>query len=345
MMSQADTDRFMLFAREALGLTPLTQVALSPLAGRGSDRSFYRISSNASGSAILIHYNAGRIENAYYAEIDLFLHSIGVAVPALIRHDPEQCLMLMEDLGDIDLWSLRETTWDIRRTLYQRTLAVAHRLHAFPETDFPAQRVRLMQGFDADLYRWERGYFRTNFVEALCEVVLEPALKRELEAELSALAERLDNGPRCLLHRDLQSQNVIIRNGEPFLIDFQGMRFGNALYDLGSLLCDPYVMFSNDEREELLSFYYALTGRDHRWPDWYVFRTHFWEASTQRLMQALGAYGFLGLKKGLNAYLVHVPAGLHNLRDAASNAPSLSRLRELLNTCEEALAQRRRSEE
>jgi hypothetical protein len=315
-------------------------MALSPLAGRGSDRSFFRAEWEAGGSAILIHYNPGRIENAYYAEIDLFLHAIGVAVPALIRHDPGRCLMLMEDMGDADLWSLRNTAWDARRTLYQETLAVVHRLHTFPETNFPADRVRLMPGFDPDLYRWERDYFKANFVGALCGVALEPALERELELELSALAARLHAGRRCLLHRDLQSQNVMIRNGEPFLIDFQGMRFGNPLYDLGSLLYDPYVTFSNDEREELLSFYYALADREHGMPDWPTFTTRFREAAAQRLMQALGAYGFLGLKKGLRSYLEHVPAGFRNLREAVSDAPSLSRLSEALTVCEEAMVRR-----
>ncbi len=125
---------------------------------------------------------------------------------------------------------------------------------------------------------------------------------------------------RSLIHRDLQSQNVMIRNGEPFLIDFQGMRFGSPFYDLGSLLCDPYVNFPNGERDELLFFYYGLS----KWNlDWTTFQNTFWEASAQRLMQALGAYGFLGQKKGLKAYLEHIPAGLHNLHLAASQVSSL----------------------
>ena len=86
-----------------------------------------------------------------------------------------------------------------------------------------------------------------------------------------------------------------------------------------------------------------LTDRDHNWRDWQTFRMHFWEASAQRLMQALGAYGFLGLRKGLTSYLEHVPAGLRILRDAAFNAPSLPRLRDVLETCETAIAQHRPS--
>jgi aminoglycoside/choline kinase family phosphotransferase len=116
------------------------------------------------------------------------------------------------------------------------------------------------------------------------------------------------------------------------------MRIGCLFYDLGSLLNDPYVDFSEDEQYELLSFYYALTKRDLDWP---TFQNYFWEASAQRLMQALGAYGFLGLKKGLKAFLDHIPAGVRNLYQATSHLASLPRLRELSQACQGVIKQKR----
>ena len=322
------------FAREALGLPESIFVNLSPLAGRGSDRAFFRLEWNQRDSAILVHYDPKRIENTYYSDIAAFLRDIDVPVPCLIRHDPACCLIVIEDLGDIDLFSLRETPWETRRDLYQKTLSIMHRLHSFPEKNFPSGRVRLMESFGPDLYRWERTYFRDHFVRNVCRIELEPSFERELEAELSSLAGRLAGTRRSLVHRDLQSQNVMIRNQEPFLIDFQGMRFGSPFYDLGSLLCDPYVTLSSSERDELLSFYYGLSTWDL---DWVTFQNTFWEASAQRLMQALGAYGFLGLKKGLKAFLDHIPAGLRNLQRATSQVASLPRLRELALKCQNAI--------
>jgi hypothetical protein len=287
-------------------------------------------------SAILVDYDPRRTENQYYAEIAGFLGEIGVPAPRVIRHDPAACLLLMEDLGDADLWSFRKAPWEVREPLYQKTLTLLRRLQAVPESGFPSGRVRLMQGFGAELYRWERDYFREHFVRKVCGIQLEPARERVLEAELSALADRLSETGRCLVHRDLQSQNVMIRGGEPFLIDFQGMRFGSPFYDLGSLLWDPYVVLSDREREGLLSFYYRLSPRGRAWEP---FRENFWEASAQRLMQALGAYGFLGLQKGLGAFLEHIPAGLGNLLRAASLAASLPRLQELVLACQKKAAE------
>jgi aminoglycoside/choline kinase family phosphotransferase len=326
------------FAREALGLSEPTSIELFPFEGRGSDRTFFRLRWSQKDSAILVHYDPKRVENTYYADIAVFLRDIDVPVPRLIRHDPTGCLIVMEDLGDTDLWSLRKTPWETRRTLYQKTLTIAHRLHSFPEKDFPLAPVRLMEGFGPDLYRWERDYFRDHFVRDACGIELEPALERELEAELSNLAERLAAGIRCLVHRDLQSQNVMIRDGEPSLIDFQGMRFGSPFYDLASLLFDPYVTSSDVEQDELLPFYYGLSKWDL---DWFTFLNYFWEASAQRLMQALGAYGFLGLQKGFKSYLQHIPTGLRNLHRAASRVPSLPRLQELSVTCQKVIEQKR----
>jgi len=318
------------FAQASLGLPGLTLLELVPLPVRGSDRSFFRITWNDGASAILVRYDPVRVENAYYADIAVFIRSINVPAPAIFGHDPVRCLMVMEDMGNIDLWSFRTSPWDVRRALYCKTLEAAHRLHAFSIKDFPSEKVRLMDGFDTALYRWERDYFREHFVGGVCGIVPEPSLAKGLEDELAALAESLGGTESCLVHRDLQSQNVMIREGEVFLIDFQGMRFGSRFYDLGSLLNDPYAAFSEEELLDLLGFYYGLSKKDIKWP---LFVECFWKASAQRLMQALGAYGFLGRTKGLRSFLDHIPSGISNLHRSVTRVSSLPLLRELTEKC------------
>lgn len=325
---------FIEFARKALGLAESATIEIIPLSGRGSDRAFFRLTWDTTNSAILIKYDPIRTENAYYGDIAGFLKGINVPVPSLILHDPHLCLMLMEDLGDNDLWTLRNEPWEKRKILYEKALAIVQRLHSFPLEEFPLTKVKLMAPFGPELYKWERDYFRDNFVKGVCGIELEPVSARELETELSALAGRLHTSSHSLVHRDLQSQNVLVRNEEPYLIDFQGMRFGSPFYDLGSLLCDPYVRFSESERDKLLVFYHGLSKRGVDLSD---FRQLFWEASVQRLMQALGAYGFLGLKKGLTIFLDHIPAGLANIQHAASCVLTLPHLRELLEKCQQRI--------
>jgi N-acetylmuramate 1-kinase len=320
------------FCLESLGIPSPASLQIFPLARRGSDRVFFRLKWPPEKSAVLIQYDPRRRENAYYAEIAGFLAEIAVPVPRIIRHDPEARLLILEDLGEEDLWSFRSAPRERRKALYEKTLRAVYRLHSFPEKEFPGDRVRLIEPFGPELYRWERAYFREHFTDGFCGIKPEPSFERKLEGELAALAERLSAGRPCLVHRDLQSQNVMIRGGEPVFIDFQGLRFGNAFYDLGSLLCDPYAALAEREREELLSFYFRLGPGARSWSD---FRIRFWEASAQRLMQALGAFGFLGSRKGLEIFWEHIPAGLRALEQAAQ-AASLPLLAKAADACREA---------
>jgi len=88
---------------------------------------------------------------------------------------------------------------------------------------------------------------------------------------------------------------------------------------------------------DLLLYYYNLSKQDLSWKD---FQKMFWETSAQRLMQALGAYGFLGLKKGLKAFFEHIPAGVQNLHLAASRVTSLPCLQQLSIGCQRAIEQK-----
>jgi N-acetylmuramate 1-kinase len=327
-------ETMIMFAREAIGIGPDEDMQFIPLAGRGSDRSYFRLRWGTAHSAILVSYDPRRIENTYYDGITRFLQANEIPVPAIMSHDPHRCLMIQEDLGDTDLWSMRTFPWETRKSMYRKTLAVAHSLHGYPEESFPADRVKLTEAFGPDLYRWERHYFLDHFVRDLCALEHGSIHAPDLENELAQLADRLSGYTRSLVHRDLQSQNVLIRDDTPFLIDFQGMRFGNRFYDLASLLCDPYVSFTAEERGELLYHYYQLSSPESDWND---FEMMFWEASVQRLMQALGAYGYLGRVRRLTGYFCHIPQALRNLVTAVENVHTLPVLSDLCGKCRNVL--------
>ena len=133
---------------------------------------------------------------------------------------------------------------------------------------------------------------------------------------LPAIAEKLAQLPRVLVHRDFQSQNILLRNGQAYLIDFQGMRPGLAHYDLASLLCDPYVDLNQTERDELLEHYCA--GKPSA-----EFLEILRLCAMQRLMQALGAYGFLGLVKDHKHFLQHIPKAVRSLREVVAGISGL----------------------
>ena len=329
------------FVHDSLGLAEDVPVRMEAIPGGGSDRAFTRCTTG-DRTFVLMQYGVEREENALSVPVGRFLAGIGVRVPVIMGHDPTRRLVLMEDLGETDLWSRRNEPWIVREELYRRTLAMAARLHAFPLNAFPGGSSGHMPAFGPDLYRWERNYFREQFVQGFCGLSMAPAFASALEEELSTLAGRIMETPPCLVHRDLQSQNIMIADGVPVWIDFQGMRPGSPFYDVASLLCDPYVSFTEEERLALLRYYADGISHGLAWPEVIV---RFREAAVQRLMQALGAYGFLGLKQGKISFLSHIPRAIDHLERAAAHSPDLPCLRELIERCRRTLPRASESRE
>jgi hypothetical protein len=299
-------------------------VAVAPIEKGGSGRRFWRV--HAGGiSFILVRYGEDRPENKHYVAIARFLAGVGVRVPVIHFHDEPDGLILMEDAGDADLWSFRGAPWMQRRALYQRTLDQALILHTQAHLAPGASELKFLQPvFDAALYRWEQDYFFEHCLRRHFGIDEMPC-----RARLHEIADELAAEPRCLVHRDFQSQNVLVRAGEVCLIDFQGLRPGLAAYDLASLLLDPYVELTPEEREELLAHYLSGLHGPGR-ADNPQFRALYDRCALQRLMQALGAYGKLGHADGRTQFLAHIPTAIARLREVAPRIEGLEELGEAL---------------
>jgi aminoglycoside/choline kinase family phosphotransferase len=306
------------------------KVRITPIEKGGSDRKFYRVRCSPEQTIVLVKYNLEREENRHYVQIAEFLAAHQIQAPKIYFHDPAEGLIWIEDLGKADLWSYREEAWLVRRAFYESALDEIVKLHGLPETAMRSIHQSIPAGFDAPLYRWEQSYFFENCLGRFFGVAEESLSELSALPVLGEIAERLAERPRVLVHRDFQSQNIIIRNRQAHLIDFQGMRPGLAEYDLASLLFDPYVTFSRAECEELLAYYEAKRN-DGGNPVAADSREIFRLCGIQRLMQALGAYGFLGLVKGNKAFLDHIPAAMESLRSLVAEIPDLRKLGALLD--------------
>ena len=301
------------------------QVEITPIEKGGSDRKFYRVRSAPEQTLILVKYNLEREENRLYVQVAEFLAANGIRTPRVYFHDAVEGLMWIEDLGETDLWSYRDDNWVARRALYDSALEQVAKLHALPNEAADGIRKDFPPEFDAALYTWEQQYFFENCLGR--HFGMDDDERAELAAlpALQEIPSRLAELPRVLVHRDFQSQNIIIRNGEAYLIDFQGMRPGLAEYDLASLLYDPYVTLSTREREQLFGDYCAARAALGQ-PVTHQCEELLRLCALQRLMQALGAYGFLGLVKGNKAFLAHIPAALASLRGIVAQIPGAEKL-------------------
>ena len=301
------------------------EIKIAPIEKGGSDRRFYRVRCSPEQTLILVKYNLEREENRHYVQIAQFLATYGIRAPKVYYHDPSEGLIWLEDLGERDLFSYRDESWLVRRAFYESALDEVARLHRLPESVCIEMREHLPAEFNAALYVWEQNYFFENCLGRHFKI---DKVKLAALATLPALreiAERLSRLPRVLVHRDFQSQNILMRNGQAYLIDFQGMRPGLAEYDLASLLFDPYVDLSSEERTELIDYYKKMQAENGRIVNGEFDKT-LRSCAMQRLMQALGAYGFLGLVKGHEQFLKHIPAAMKSLSSIVSRIDGLDKL-------------------
>ena len=315
------TDRLLKQTRMHFPRFAVDDIKITPIEKGGSDRKFYRVQCSPEQTLILVKYDLDREENRHYVEIAQFLERHKIRAPKIYFHDPTEGLIWIEDLGERDLFGYREESWIVRRAFYESALDEVAKLHRLPDT--AAAHLKLPAEFNAALYRWEQNYFLENCLGR--HFGLDQATIDEL-ANLPALgeiAEHLGDLPRVLVHRDFQSQNIIIRNGQAYLIDFQGMRPGLAEYDLASLLYDPYVELSAGEQNELVAHYCGDTPGAE-------FLETLRLCAMQRLMQALGAYGFLGLVKGHKHFLQHVPRAMKVLCQIVAQIDGLDSFKNLL---------------
>lgn len=274
-----------------------------------STRAFYRFSKGGEKLVGCFYSDLPR-ENFLYAPIAEFLCGCGVPVPKILYHDAQKRIIVMEDAGARDIGELPPAE---RRGAYFTALRAAKILHTKASEKFAANPIELCPPFDADLYRWEQDYFYRECAQGVFGINIPRP-----DSDFEVLTRRLLDFPRRLLFRDFQSQNVMVSEGGDIrVIDFQGMRLGNPFYDVASLLFDPYVEklggeFIDDALGEYLNFL-----PDASFPGFAESREMLNFAGVERLLQALGAYGFLSAKKGKTGYAKYFAPAATNLLGCA----------------------------
>ncbi len=300
--------------RAVLGRMLGTDVSAEAFEPRGSDRTFLRLRGSLAG-ALLIRYGRERPENERYAGHARFLAGLGVRVPRILADNPAARFLVMEDLGDRTLADVIAGAADRRIvTAYAAVVRAMARWHVAGAAAARRRRRGLEEPFGPVLFEREHRLFLDQFLAGRLHA---PApLAAAVARDLKTVASWLADAPPVLLHRDLQSSNVLWVRGAPAFIDFQGMRYGPAMYDLASLLCDPYVAIPPAVRERALAVYVAEVGARTARPDLFA------AAAVQRLTQALGAYARLGAIRGAERFLRHIPPALALLAGAIRGCPA-----------------------
>ena len=289
---------------------------VQPLQGQlgGSGRKIIRLV-GGNISVIGILYDV-RDENAAFLEFSRHFRQHGLPVPEIYGQDLDQGAYLEEDLGDTSLFEFLSShragdqVGPAAVEAYRKVIATLPRFQVEAGRDLNYKVCYPRGSFDRQSISWDLNYFKYYFLRLAGIPFSEQALEDDFRSLTKFL---LSAGRDYFLYRDFQSRNIMLREGQPFFLDYQGGRKGALQYDVASLLYDAKADLPPELRQQLLDHYLDMLAgfvdvkRE-------AFMHHYYAYVYIRIMQALGAYGFRGFYERKVHFLQSVPYALKNLR-------------------------------
>lgn len=286
---------------------------IEPLPAHGSDRQYYRIF--GTGKTAIGAHNQDKAENKAFLTFSKHFYGSGLNVPQIYAEDLENDVYLEQDLGDITLFSYLSDSKkdnvfsnDIVK-IYEKVIEQLPRfqIEAAKNLDYSVCYPR--NSFDKQSMMWDLNYFKYYFLKLSKIPFDEQKLEDDFQVFTDFLLKAENN---FFLYRDFQSRNVMLLEGTPYFIDYQGGRKGALQYDVASLLYDAKADIPKDIREYLLNKYIEVASRYIK-IDRSTFLEFYYGFVYVRIMQALGAYGFRGFYERKTHFLKSVPYAIRNL--------------------------------
>ena len=310
------------------------------LKGDASNRSYYRVGTAPESWVLMVMPvdSLTRSEEASkgpvptelpFVNVHRYLTGLGIRVPKILRFDEPAGMMVLEDLTD-QTFEQALATGD-RTALYTQAVQLLAQLRARAEKKVDPTCLAFTRAFDEELYDWELHHFREWGLEAWSGKTPTNAERAELDAWFKRIAAELAAAPRGFTHRDYQSRNLMVKNGELVVIDFQDALQGPRQYDLVALLRDSYVELPKDFVDAMLDAYieaFAKETGERIEPA--PFKAFFDLLTVQRKLKDAGRFEFINRVKGNPGFLVSIPASLRYVKTAFDVQPRLAELQKLI---------------
>lgn len=315
--------------------TGLAPTAVEELPSSGSNRRYFRLSSDG-GPSIIGVLGTSLEENEAFIYMSGHFAAQNLPVPRVLSISDDKMAYIQEDLGDRLLFKEIEKGRATHSfSVFEKQL-LADTISLLPDVQFRgAQGFDFSKcypavNFDVRSIMWDLNYFKYCFLKATGIDFLEDRLEDDFQ-KLAAILMKNDTG--TFMYRDFQSRNVMIKDGKPWLIDFQGGRRGPFYYDVASFLWQAKANLPSSLRNELLQVYLESVRKYISLEEEQFMATlrHF---VLFRTLQVLGAYGFRGYFEKKPHFMQSVPFALANLRELLQNPfteyPYLNQLLERL---------------
>ena len=301
----------------------INAITIDWLAGDGSDRCYYRLSSPELPNSLVLMQLSGLDAEALkrggydWIRVADVLEHYRIPVPRVAAQLPDHAALIIEDYGDRMLEgqvfgyaALKD--WNPVFKLYEGCAEVLSRFLAIPRNP---ESVWCQKQFDEERFVWELNFFMTKYGVPVAGFEFTETEEAEYQRDISALSKFLASNSKFFVHRDFHSRNVMVHNGQLAVIDFQDARLGPPSYDLVSLCFDSYVPLSAEQRTNLLKRGLEIFERDHGTMTTKIIRDEWKAMLLQRQLKAIGSFGFLTLDKNRGDYLKYVVPAVATLID------------------------------
>ena len=295
--------------------TGKTRPTLEALPSSGSNRKYYRLTSD--GVSLIGVRGESRDENRTFIRLAHHFREKGLNVPEVLSVSNDEIFYIQQDLGDTILFDairggrLTGVFSHDEKELLHKTIALLADFQVKGAEGLDFNLCYPLPEFDRRSIHWDLNYFKYNFLKTTGMDFREDLLEDDFE---KLTVQLLQEQTETFLYRDFQSRNVMLVDGMPYFIDFQGGRKGPVYYDVASFLWQAKANFPNELRDELTQTYIRSL---QKWMP--VNETAFKEQLQLfvlfRTLQVLGAYGFRGYFEKKPHFIQSIPFALNNLRE------------------------------
>jgi RNase adapter protein RapZ len=282
-------------------------IRLETIAKAGSDREYVR--AFVDDKTYIVCESSNIKENETFFSFSKTFAESNLPTPKVLAINESKTIYIQDDFGDVNLLSvvLEKGYTDEVKNLYKKSISSLAKLQI--QSNINYDDCFLAKQFDHYAVLADLNYFKYYFLDFLAIDYNKYELNKEFEA-LSFQIEKIK--PHHFMYRDFQGRNIMVKDEQPYFIDFQGGMKGPIQYDLASLLWQAKAKLPTEWKNELLDYYMQEVSslidinKDQFVKDYSTI-------VLIRLLQVLGAYGLRGVIEKRPHFLSSIPNGLENI--------------------------------
>ncbi|MFH1830049.1 MAG: phosphotransferase [Pseudomonadota bacterium] len=312
---------------------------ITKLHGDASYRTYYRVTLEDKSTLIVMQMPKGKAsvseeitnfngthEELPFINVANYLSKAGLPVPKILHYSKEHHLLILEDLGDhLMAKEVKDADDEKRLHWYKKAIDLLVQLQRNTKDGNADSCIAFARSFDSRLLNWEFDHFLEYGIEARNCISMDKEDKSIFEEATQEISSKIEAMPYGFTHRDFQSRNLLINDGEFTMIDFQDALLGPRVYDLVSLTRDSYVRLSDDMVDELIEYYATKVGRTDR-----DIRGEFDLVTVQRKLKDAGRFVYIDRIKGNPNFLPYIPTSLTYVQSALARLPEYENLYKVL---------------